>query len=30
MMAAGLLYRISATNGTDEALARQRWSRESA
>jgi cell division protein FtsW len=28
MMAAGLLYRISAANGTDEALARQRWSRE--
>jgi cell division protein FtsW len=30
MAAAGLLYRISAMNGVDEALARQRWSRESA
>ena len=30
MMAAGLLYRISAANGTDEALAKQRWSREAA
>ena len=28
MMAAGLLYRISAANGDDEALAKQRWSRE--
>jgi cell division protein FtsW len=28
MMAAGLLYRISATNEADEALAHQRWSRE--
>ncbi len=30
LMAAGLLYRISASNGADEALARQRWSREGA
>jgi cell division protein FtsW len=30
LMAAGLLYRISAVNGTDEALTRQRWSQEAA
>jgi cell division protein FtsW len=28
LMAAGLLFRISAANGAHEALARQRWSRE--
>ena len=28
LMAAGLLYRVSAANETGEALARQRWSRE--
>ena len=30
LAAAGLLYRISAVNGSNEALARQRWSREGA
>lgn len=30
LMAAGVLYRISAANGTDEALTRQRWSQEGA
>jgi cell division protein FtsW len=29
LAAAGMLYRISVLNGSDEALARQRWSRES-
>ena len=27
LMAAGLLYRISAANGADEALTKQRWAR---
>jgi cell division protein FtsW len=30
LAAAGMLYRISVLNGSDEALARQRWSREGA
>jgi cell division protein FtsW len=30
LAAAGLLYRISVVNGSGEALARQRWSREDA
>jgi cell division protein FtsW len=30
LAAVGILYRISRMNGTDDALARQRWSREAA
>ena len=30
LAAAGLLYRVSVLNGSQEALARQRWSREDA